>query len=139
MWLKRSLVGGILPLALLSAGFAAEPTTEESREARSNDVSSPIPPTDPRPPTGVEEELDFITPGVKLKREFDRIAEKVGFDFIWVPIKTLLERTNHAKAADQFRKAVAIAERASVPDDEQIALYLVPGPVDFDQLFRIQS
>ncbi|MCC6321476.1 MAG: carbohydrate porin [Phycisphaerales bacterium] len=32
------------------------------------------PPNDPRPPTGIDEELDAMTPGVALKREFDRIA-----------------------------------------------------------------
>lgn len=36
---------------------------------------------DGRPPTGVEEELESITPGVAIKREFDRIAAESNIRF----------------------------------------------------------
>src|SRR5882724_9728156 len=51
---------------------AAEPTiVPDTRIA-----SAPrVPPDDPRPPTGIEEELDLIRPGLAIKRKFDQIAD----------------------------------------------------------------
>ena len=37
-----------------------------------------LPPDDPQPPTGVLQELSAIRPGLALKREFDRIAERAN-------------------------------------------------------------
>jgi porin len=78
MWLKRGLVGVLLSALLAAPSLAGAPTSEQSSEPRTSDAALAIPPGDPRPPTGVEEELDLITPGVMLKREFDRIAEKTN-------------------------------------------------------------
>jgi hypothetical protein len=38
-------------------------------------------PTDPLPPTGIEQELSLTRPGLALKREFDRIAEEQNIRF----------------------------------------------------------
>lgn len=61
---------------------AAEPSSAES--AKPSEVSAPLPtlpPRDPLPPTGIDEELDLIRPGIALKRKFDEIASKTDFRF----------------------------------------------------------
>lgn len=45
------------------------------------DQISDQPADDPLPPTGAEEELQLIRPGIALKREFDKLAEQTNFRF----------------------------------------------------------
>jgi porin len=57
---------------------AASPEPDEATEA----ARQPLPeqaPTDPLPPTGIEEELDQIRPGVAIKKQFDKLAAETNF------------------------------------------------------------
>lgn len=56
------------------------PATDQPTDA-APDPEPQQPPTDPLPPTGVVEELNQIRPGIALKREFDKIAEKTNLRF----------------------------------------------------------
>jgi porin len=55
-------------------GPATDAQPEEVLPAEPQEQS----PTDPLPPTGVEEELSLIRPGLLLKREFDELAAKTN-------------------------------------------------------------
>ena len=54
---------------------------------------------------------------------FDRTIERMGFNFIWVPIRVAFERGSYAKATVHFQRAVAIAEKTLAPDDPRAILY----------------
>jgi hypothetical protein len=66
-----------------SAGAVLEPPPAPAPPP----ASAPAPPSQPaarldvQPPTGIDDELHAITPGVAMKREFDRIAEKTNIRF----------------------------------------------------------
>lgn len=69
----------------------AEPTQTQTPQPPPATEPEPAPETtagppeqpadDPMPPTGADEELSLIRPGIALKREFDKLAEKTNFRF----------------------------------------------------------
>ncbi len=59
-------------------GAAVGPGADSPEAAEAADAAPALPPRDPLPPTGVEEELDLIRPGLALKRKFDELAAKTN-------------------------------------------------------------
>lgn len=86
-------VAGTLALAVASARAAAwsprvsrvepPPAPPQAQDPVQTAAAGEIPPGDPRPPTGVSEELALIRPGVAIKRRLDELAEqtnlRIGF------------------------------------------------------------
>lgn len=64
------------PPADSADGVATSEGTLEDPSAQTSGPLEELPATAAQPPTGIEEELEFIRPGVAIKRKFDEIAEK---------------------------------------------------------------
>jgi porin len=58
-----------------------DPPAEPPPAPPAVDPSETIPPTDPFPPTTVEEELAEMRPGTAIKRELDKIAKEINVRF----------------------------------------------------------
>ncbi|MCC6678292.1 MAG: carbohydrate porin [Phycisphaerales bacterium] len=69
-------------LTALAAAAHAQPTPQPTPApeptARHSLAPPDIPADDPRPPTGIEEELEQIRPGLAIKRKFDDFAERTN-------------------------------------------------------------
>lgn len=68
------------PPAGLQAGEVARPPEEQADTTR-GDLGQAKPDTDPRPPTGILQELSAILPGIALKRKFDELAAETNIRF----------------------------------------------------------
>lgn len=77
----RTAAGAALPiLAHLLAGPAAagQTATPAPPASQSRETLDGVPPGDIRPPTGIDEQLEGITPGVAIKRRFDELAARTN-------------------------------------------------------------